>query len=114
MKTVVLLIAKLRCLNLRADCPRPETPAGFLLGLRAGGWQSAEHWRADCQGDNIVVAVRGIRAGGLAMEWNPGPAILHRETSCLKCSIYLKRDFTSLKLVRGALFRSKLYVNGLS
>jgi hypothetical protein len=73
-----------------------------------GGWQSAEHWKADCQGDSIVVAVRGIRAQGLAMEWNPGPAILHWETYCLKCRIYLKSDFTSLKLVRRALFRSKL------
>jgi hypothetical protein len=80
----------------------------------SGGWQSAEHWRADCQGDNIVVAVHRIRARGFAREWNPAPAILHWETSCLKCCIYLMRDFTSLKLVRGALFRSKLYVNGLS
>jgi hypothetical protein len=61
-----------------------------------------------------VVAVHVISARGLAMEWNPAPAILHRETSCLKCGIYLKRDFTSLTLVSGALFRSKLYVNGLS
>jgi hypothetical protein len=78
------------------------------------GWQSAEHWRADCQGDNIVVAVCEIRAWGLAMEWNPAPANLHRETSCLKCRIYLKSDFTSLKLVLGALFRYKQYVKGLS
>jgi hypothetical protein len=80
----------------------------------SGGWQSTEYWKADCQGDNIVVAVCGSRARGLAMEWNPAPAILHRETSCLKRRIYLKRDFTSLKLIRGALFRYKLYVNDLS
>jgi hypothetical protein len=51
-----------------------------------------------------VVAVRGIRARGKAMEWNPAPAILYPESSCLKCRIYVKRDFTSLKLIRGALF----------
>jgi hypothetical protein len=114
-KIAVPRIAIVRSLNLRAECQRPETPAGFILGVRGGGgWQSTEHWKADCQGDNIVVAVRGIRVGGLAMEWKPAPAILHRETSWLKCSIYLKRDFTSLKLIRGALCRSKLYVNGLS
>jgi hypothetical protein len=32
------------------------------------------------------------------------------ETACLKSCIYLKSDFISLKLIRGALFRSKLYV----
>jgi hypothetical protein len=47
------------------------------------------------------------------MEWNPAPAILQREAPCLKCRIYLKSDFPSLKLIRGALFRSKLYVTGL-
>jgi hypothetical protein len=41
------------------------------------------HWKADCQGDNIVVAVRGIRVRGLEMAWNPAPAILHQETACL-------------------------------
>jgi hypothetical protein len=80
----------------------------------SGGWQSAEHWKADCQGDNIVVAVRGIRARGLAMKWNPAPAILHRGAPCLNCHIFLKSDFTSLKLIRGVLFRPKLNTNGLS
>jgi hypothetical protein len=32
----VLRIAKLRSLNLRAECQRPEPPAGFVLGLGAG------------------------------------------------------------------------------
>jgi hypothetical protein len=32
----VLLIAKVRSLHLRADCHRPELPAEFILGLRAG------------------------------------------------------------------------------
>jgi hypothetical protein len=50
---------------------------------QSGSWQSAVHWKADCQGDNIVVAVRGIRVRGLEMAWNPAPAILHQETACL-------------------------------
>jgi hypothetical protein len=29
-------IAIVRCANLRAECPRPEPPAGFVLGLRGG------------------------------------------------------------------------------
>jgi hypothetical protein len=33
---VVLLIAKVRSLNLRADYHRPELSAWFVLGLRAG------------------------------------------------------------------------------
>jgi hypothetical protein len=32
----------------------------------------------------------------------------------LKRHIFLNSDFASLKLIRGALFRPKLYVNGLS
>jgi hypothetical protein len=28
-----LLIAKVRCLNLRADCHKPESSAGCVLGL---------------------------------------------------------------------------------
>jgi hypothetical protein len=35
-KMVVLLIAKVRSLHLRADCHRFEPSAGFVLGLRAG------------------------------------------------------------------------------
>jgi hypothetical protein len=33
---IVLLIAEVKSINLRADCHRPELPAWFLLGLRAG------------------------------------------------------------------------------
>jgi hypothetical protein len=36
MKMAILLIAKVRSLNLRADCHRPELSAWFVLGLRAG------------------------------------------------------------------------------
>jgi hypothetical protein len=90
--------------NARRVCIRPESR----------GWQSAEHWKADCQGDNIVVAVRGIRARRFAMEWNPAPAILHGEAPFLNCHIFLKSDFTSLKLILGVLFRPNLNNNCLS
>jgi hypothetical protein len=36
MKMAVLRIAKVRTLNLGADCHRPELSAEFVLGLRAG------------------------------------------------------------------------------
>jgi hypothetical protein len=72
------------------------------------------HWKADCQGDNIVGAVRGIRARGIAMEWNPAPAILHRKTACLTHHRFLTRDLTSVKLIRGAMFRLKLCTYGIS
>jgi hypothetical protein len=35
MKIAVLRIAKVRSLNLRAECQRPEPSAGVVLGLRA-------------------------------------------------------------------------------
>jgi hypothetical protein len=35
----------------QADCHRER------IRPSSGGWQSAEHWRADCQGENIVVVV---------------------------------------------------------
>jgi hypothetical protein len=35
-KMAVLLIARVRSLNLRADCHRPEPSTGFVLDLRAG------------------------------------------------------------------------------
>jgi hypothetical protein len=35
-KIAVLQIAIVRGPNLRAECQRPEPPAGFVLGLRAG------------------------------------------------------------------------------
>jgi hypothetical protein len=34
-KISILQIAIVRDPNLRAECQRPETPAGFILGLRA-------------------------------------------------------------------------------
>jgi hypothetical protein len=74
-------IAVVRGPNLRAECQEPETPAGFILGLRARGWQSAVQLRADCQAVILILANRGVRARSLAIEWNPTPAILHGEAS---------------------------------
>jgi hypothetical protein len=68
MKVAVLLIVKVRSLNLRADCQRPKLSAWFVLGLRAGGWQFAVHFKAVSQGFIIIVAIRGIRAREFAIE----------------------------------------------
>jgi hypothetical protein len=111
------------CHTANCYCPRTEFESGMPKAWTAqrvhirpesGSWQSAEHLRADCQAVILIVANRGIRARKLAKEWNWVRAILHRETTCLKCRIYLKRDFKSVKLIQVALFRPKLYVNGLS
>jgi hypothetical protein len=45
---------------------------------------------------------------------NKASPILHWEAPCLNGSIFLICDFTSVKLMRGALFVPKLYTNGLS
>jgi hypothetical protein len=108
-----------------ADCysPRTEFESGLPQAWTArrvrirpegGGWQSAEPSRADCQAVILIVAIRGVRVRSLAIHWNPAPAILQREAPCLKRCIFLMRDFTSLKLIRGVLFRPKLYISGLS
>jgi hypothetical protein len=67
--------------------------------LHSAVWNSTPRWN---------------RARILAKQWNPIPAILHREAPCLKHRIFLIRDFTSLKLIRGVLFWPKLFTNGLS
>jgi hypothetical protein len=36
MKMAILLIGKVRSLNLRADCHMPELSTWFVLGLRVG------------------------------------------------------------------------------
>jgi hypothetical protein len=78
-------------------------------------WQSAEIRHFHC-GKTPRSANTGLNiwAQSLAMEWNLAPAILHWETARLKCCIYLKHNFISLKLIRRAMFRPKLYTNGLS
>jgi hypothetical protein len=80
---------------------------------QSGSWQSTVHWKAVCQGD-IVVANCGIRAQELAIEWNPAPAILLRESPCLLRCKLLANDFKSVKLIRGGLLAPKLYTKGLS
>jgi hypothetical protein len=116
-------------LNCTADCqPQPsdliwtlrtvQTCGNPLSNVDFGLWQSVVWpfllWQS---ADNTPLsAMAGIKiwARSLAIEWNPAPAILHRETACLKCRIYLKRDFTSVKRICGAMLRPKLYVIGLS
>jgi hypothetical protein len=108
-----------------ADCQSQEST--FESGLpqvwsvrrvhirpQSGSWQSAVWLRAYCQAVILIVAIRSVRARSLAIHWNPAPAILHREVSCLKGRIFLMRNFTSLKLICGILFRPKLYISGLS
>jgi hypothetical protein len=108
-----------------ADCysPRTEFESGLpqawttrrvCIRPEGGGRQSAARSRADRQAVILIVAICGVRARSLAIHWNPAPAILHREAPCLKRRIFLMRDFTSLKLICGVLFRPKIYISGLS
>jgi hypothetical protein len=55
--------------QFESGMPKAWTPCRVHIRPESGGWQSAEHWKADCQGDNIVVAVHGIRARGFAIEY---------------------------------------------
>jgi hypothetical protein len=55
-----------------------------------------------------------IWARNMARDWIPAPAILHRESPCLKRHIFLPRNFQSTKYLRGGLLRLKLNTNGLS
>jgi hypothetical protein len=68
-------------LKLTAECHRPRRrfrPAVFRFQRYCGMRQSAFH----------------IWARNVAFEWNPAPAILHRESHCLKrhTGIFLTRD----------------------
>jgi hypothetical protein len=67
-KITVPRIAIARGPNLRAKCQRPEQPAGFALGLRAGVGNPQVHLRADCQVDILIVANRGSGARKLAIQ----------------------------------------------
>jgi hypothetical protein len=112
-----------------ADCQTPLS--GLIRTLRAFQafgiplsnsdswlWQSAVQqfslWQSAWKTPRSANIGLKIWARSLAIEWNPAPAILHRETACLKRHIFLTRDFTSVKLIRGAFFRHKLNTNGLS
>jgi hypothetical protein len=113
-------------LNHTADCQLPhwgliwtlrtvQTCGNPLSNVDSCHWQSAVRpfslWQSAKYTPRSANTGLNIWAWSLAMEWNLAPAILHRETACLKCRIYLKRDFTSLKLIRGTMFRPKLYTN---
>jgi hypothetical protein len=107
------------CYSQRTEFERgpPKAWTARMVRIRpeSGGWQSAVHLRADCQGVIIVVAIRGIRARDLAIHiLKSSPAILHRETTCLTHHRFLKRDFTSVKLIRSLMFKLKLYTHGLN
>jgi hypothetical protein len=116
-------------LNHTADCQLPlwgliwtlrtvQTCGNPLSNVDSWLWQSAVRpfslWQSPENTPRSANTGLNIWARSLAMEWNPVPAILRRETACLKCRIYLKHDFTSLKLKHGAMFRPKLYTDGLN
>jgi hypothetical protein len=100
--------------ELESGMPKAWTARRVRIRPESGGWQSAVRLRADCQAVILIVANCGIGARSLAIQWIPAPAILHREAPCLRRRIFLMRDFTSLKLIRGILFGPKLNTNGFS
>jgi hypothetical protein len=93
--------------------PKAWTARRVSIRRVSGGWQSAVHWKADCQGDNIVVAVRGIWARSLAIEWNPATAILTSRGLLIEMSYLFEARLYKCKRIHRALFRPKLHVNGL-
>jgi hypothetical protein len=93
------------------DCglPTPALRPNTKTAVRQFSlWQSA--WKTP-QSANTAL---WIWAWSLAIERNPAPAIFHRETACLTHHRFLTRNFSSVKLIRVAISRPKLYVNGLS
>jgi hypothetical protein len=94
-KMAVLLIAKARSLNFRADYLQPEPSTGFLLGLRAGDGSTFESWLPSsysCCGKpwnwSTVVSIK-VKSS---------PRYFTSRDSQFASS--LKRDFTSLQLIR--------------
>jgi hypothetical protein len=63
--------------------------------------------RVVCKGVIPVMANRSIRAGFATKEWNPVPAILHRQSTCWRHRTFLMLDVTSVKPICGGLFRFK-------
>jgi hypothetical protein len=100
--------------KFESGLPQAWTARRVRIRPEGGGWQSAAWSRADCQAVVLIVAIRGVRERSSTIEWNPAPTILHWEAPCLKRRIFFMRDFTSLKLIHGILFRPKLYISGLS
>jgi hypothetical protein len=113
-RMAVLRIATDSSLNLRADIATDLTGRMYSLLPEREAWQSIVHLRAVCQWVLPAVANRSIWAWSLASEWIPVPAILHREFPCLLRRIFFMRDSTSVKPIRGGLFRTKLYTSMVS
>jgi hypothetical protein len=100
-------------LNHTADCRLPlwsliwtlrtvQTCDNPLSNVDSWSWQSAvwpfSLWQSAEYTPRSANTGLNIWARSLAMEWNPAPPpILHQETACLKCHIFLTRDFTSVK-----------------
>jgi hypothetical protein len=93
-------------LNHTSDCQLPlwgliwtlrtvQTCGNPLSNVNSWLWQSAVRpfslWQSAEYTPRSANTGLSIWAWSLEMEWNPAPAILHRETACLKCCIYLKR-----------------------
>jgi hypothetical protein len=78
--------------EFESELPKAWTSCRVRIRPESGGWQSKVKVSADCQAVILIVANRGIRAWSLAIEWNPVPAILHREACCLKHPIFLIND----------------------
>jgi hypothetical protein len=112
-----------------ADCQPP--PSDLLQTLRAvqacGNplsnldtwvWQSAGRpfsmWQSADLTPRSANTGLTIWAQSLVIEWNPAPTILHREALWLNCHTFLTHDFSSVKLIRDAMSRPKLYVKCLS
>jgi hypothetical protein len=77
-------------------------------------WQNAVHLRAICQEVVPIVANRSIGAQFATTEWNPVPAILHRQSPCSRLNIFFYVQLESVKPIRCRLFTPKLTTNGHS
>jgi hypothetical protein len=74
-----LRIATDRCINLRADCHRPDlTACRYSWQPEHGAWQSAVHLRAVCWGVILLWQSAAFDCGAKKNERIPVPAILHR------------------------------------
>jgi hypothetical protein len=93
--------------------PQAWTVAGFVLGLRAEVDSPQNIWELIAKQVFLLWQTADLERGCYKYS-EIYPRILQRESPFLKRQIVLKRDFTSLKLIRGALFRPKLCVSGLS
>jgi hypothetical protein len=71
--------------EIESRMPKAWTARKVCIRPESGGWQSAVQLRADCQAVILIVANHGVRARELAIEWNPAPAILLRESPV--CSV---------------------------